>query len=533
MKKKILYGVVATAFVILSIVYSNSRGARPEAIEASVKINSKIESYVPKEGYEERVFYEVFVRSFNDSNGDGVGDLKGLTQKLDYLKDLGIKGMWLMPINASPSYHGYDVTNYYEINPQYGTMEDYQELIREAHKRDMLVVMDLVLNHTSAYHPWFIASKTDKESKYRGYYLWADEKTDKKEISSINTKPWIKLKSLSNEYYYAIFAGNMPDLNYDNTEVRQQAKDIAKFYLNMGVDGFRLDAAKHIYDNDNTKSADWWKEFNDYVKNENKNALLIGEVWDKPEVVKEYMKGLDTCFNFEASEIILKSLFKNDISRLSTDIKSIYDGFKSIDKNYKDSIFLSNHDTARAMSRVQDVERFTDNPTERAKRAAAILLTLPGTPYIYYGEETGMRGNKPDEQIREPFIWDNKDKKKNTSWQTSINHPDNIAVSVLTNKPDSIWSFYKNLIALRNGSKILKFGSLEVVEAGSSNVLAYKRVYEDKEVYVLVNGNSDQIQEKLALKDVKILYSNKRDDKQLNINGLLQLKGEEILIIEK
>jgi glycosidase len=185
------------------------------------------------------------------------------------------------------------------------------------------------------------------------------------------------------------------------------------------------------------------------------------------------------------------------------------------------------------MSRVQDVERFTDNPTERAKRAAAILLTLPGTPYIYYGEETGMRGNKPDEQIREPFIWDNKDKKKNTSWQTSINHPDNIAVSVLTNKPDSIWSFYKNLIALRNGSKILKFGSLEVVEAGSSNVLAYKRVYEDKEVYVLVNGNSDQIQEKLALKDVKILYSNKRDDKQLNINGLLELKGEEILIIEK
>jgi glycosidase len=533
MKKKILYGGLAVVLVIFSIVYSNSRGVRPEAIEASIKTNSKTEIYTPKENYGDRVFYEVFVRSFNDSNGDGVGDLKGLTQKLDYLKDLGIKGMWLMPINSSPSYHGYDVTNYYEINPQYGTIADFQELIKEAHKRDIIVVMDLVLNHTSAYHPWFIASKTDKTSKYRDYYVWSDKDTNKKEISSINTKPWVKLKALSSDYYYAIFTGSMPDLNYDNTEVRQQAKDIAKYYLNMGIDGFRLDAAKHIYDKDNKKSAEWWKEFNDFVKGENKNALLIGEVWDKPEVVKEYMEGLDTCFDFEASETILKALFKNDISKLSKDLKGIYDGFKSINTSYKDSIFLTNHDMPRVMSRVQDVEKFTSDPTERAKRAAAILLTMPGTPYIYYGEETGMKGNKPDEQIREPFIWDNKDKKKNTSWENSINHPDNIALSMLSNNADSIWNFYRNFIALRNSNEVLRKGSLEAQETANSNVMAYKRVHEGKEVYVFINGNAESKQEKLDLKAVKILYSNKRADKQLNINGAVELKGEEILILEK
>jgi glycosidase len=478
----------------------------------------------------------VFVRSFKDSNDDGVGDFKGLTDKLDYLKELGVRGLWLMPVNASQSYHGYDVTNYYEVNPQYGTMEEFQTLIKEAHERDILVVMDLVLNHTSAYHPWFVEAKSRKDSKYRDYYVWADENTNTKEKSSINTKPWVKLNVLKNDYYYAVFTGSMPDLNYDNEQVRQKAKDIAKFYLNMGIDGFRLDASKHIFDKETDKNVTWWQEFNKYVKAENPNAVLVGEVWDKSEVIAEYMKSLDTCFNFDASESILNALFKNELGGLSGKLQKIYDQY-SENNSFVDSPFLSNHDTIRVMTRLQNVENINEDVTEKAKKAGAILLTLPGTPYIYYGEETGMKGSKPDEQLREPFIWDNKDRKQNTSWENSVNHVDNIAVSVHENNPDSILNFYKKIIALRNGNEVLKYGSFKALDTDSSNVTGYKRVLGDKEVYIFINGSTDPALESINISNGKILYSNSRSNTSIsfanNTNKNLYLKANEILILEK
>lgn len=531
MKKKILYGLVIIFIIVASIMYSNNRKVKPGDLEATFKTNMAVETFNPKEGYNGRVFYEVFLRSFADSNGDGVGDLKGLTGKLDYLKDLGIRGIWLTPINTSTSYHGYDITNYYDINPDYGTMEDFQELIKECHKRDILVSMDLVLNHTSAYHPWFRASKEDKNSKYRDYYVWSDKNTNANEKSSIDTKPWVKLRLLGNQYYYAMFNGMMPDLNYDNPEVRQNAKDIAKFYLNIGIDGFRLDAARHIYDKETDKNLAWWKEFNDYVKSQNKNAVLTGEVWDKPETVSTYMKSLDTCFDFEVGEAIIKSLYKNDLSNLSTQINGVYNVYSEKNKSFLDSPFLTNHDMPRVMSRLQNVENITADPTEKAKKAAAILLTLPGTPYVYYGEETGMRGNKPDEQIREPFIWDNKDRKKNTSWENSINHVDNIAVSVEEKNPESMLNFYKRIINIRNSSEILKYGRFETVNVKNSNLLAYKRILREKQVYVFINGVSSVVSEDIDLSGAKVLYSNKRSDKVLGKN--LEVQGDEILIFEK
>lgn len=476
----------------------------------------------PKLGYSGRVFYEIFVRAFNDSNGDGKGDLKGIINKLDYLQSLGIKGIWLMPINSSPSYHGYDVTDYYNINPDYGTLEDYKELIKQCHKRNIMVIMDLVLNHTSSENPWFKQSAADKNSQYRNYYVWSDSSTNVNEVSPINTFPWIKS---GDSYYYGLFWEGMPDLNYDNTAVRDEAKKIAKYYLDMGVDGFRLDAARWIYNDDN-KNVAWWKEFNSYVKSVNKNAVLVGEVWDNsPAVVAPYFKGLDSAFDFPLANAIVSDVQTGNMNTLIGSIDNSLDTYKSENSNYKESPFLTNHDMNRVMDVLQD--------DDAAKQAAAILLTLPGTPYVYYGEETGMTGSKPDEQIRQPFVWDNKDTSKNSSWEPENNDINKVAVSAETKDKNSLLNFYKTLINLRNNTVALNSGSYKGIPTDNTGVAAYKRVYNTEEVYIYVNAGRDAATEKIDIKGAKVLYSNKRQDQSLKFNGNITLKDNEVLILEK
>jgi alpha-amylase len=475
-----------------------------------------------KEAYRGRVFYEIFVRAFNDSNGDGKGDLKGVTQKLDYLsKDLGVSGIWLMPINASPSYHGYDVTDYYNVNSDYGTLEDLKELLKEAHKRNIKVVMDLVMNHTSTQNPWFKEAAASKDSKYRNYYLWADKDTDVTEGSAISAQPWVPL---GQDHYYALFWEGMPDLNFDNKDVREEMKKVAKFYLDMGMDGFRLDAAMHIY-READKNVQWWKEFNDYVKSQNKEAVLVGEVWDKTPTIAKYMGPLDSNFNFPAAEAIMSMAETGSVGNADFTIINSYEQYAAQTPNFIDSPFLTNHDQNRVMSELEDVEK--------AKKAAAIMLTLPGTPYIYYGEETGMTGAKPDERIREPFIWDNKDDSKNSSWIDSRNDENKVAVNVQLQDKESLLNLYKNIIAVRNNSEALKYGDFELVETKGSNVFAFKRALKDETVYVYVNLASEAMKESIDISKAKVLYSNKSKDKSLSFKGEVNLKGSEIMILSK
>lgn len=476
----------------------------------------------PKLGYGGRVFYEIFVRAFNDSNGDGKGDLKGVINKLDYLQGLGVKGIWLMPINSSPSYHGYDVTDYYNINPDYGTIDDYKELIKQCHKRDIMVVMDLVLNHTSSDNPWFKDAVADKNSKYRNYYLWADNNTNVNEASPMNTSPWVKS---GDSYYYALFWEGMPDLNYDNTAVREETKKVAKYYLDMGVDGFRLDAAKWIY-NDDSKNIAWWQEFNSYVKSVNKKAVLVGEVWnDTPAQIAPYFKGLDSSFDFPLAGAIVNDVDTGNMNTLIGSIQESLDAYKSANSNYKESPFLTNHDMNRVMNVLQD--------DDAAKQAAGILLTLPGTPYVYYGEETGMTGAKPDEQIRQPFVWDSKDTSKNSSWENENNDIKKVAVSTQEKDKNSILNFYKTLINLRNNTVALNSGSFTGIPTNDAGVAAYKRVYNTEEVYVYVNAGKNDVTEKIDINRAKVLYSNKRDNQNLSFNGNITLKENEVLILEK
>jgi glycosidase len=473
-----------------------------------------------KEAYRGRVFYEIFVRAFNDSNGDGKGDLKGVTQKLDYLsKDLGVSGIWLMPINSSPSYHGYDVTDYYNVNPDYGTLEDLKELLKEAHKRNIKVVMDLVMNHSSKDHPWFKEAAASKDSKYRNFYLWANKDTDVTEGSALSAQPWTPL---GEEHYYAIFWEGMPDLNFDNKEVREEMKKIAKFYLDMGMDGFRLDAAMHLY-KEADKNLQWWKEFNDYVKSEKKDAVLVGEVWDKTPTISQYMGTLDSNFNFPAAEAIMSMVSSGSVGNADFTIVNAYEQYAAKTANFIDSPFLTNHDQNRVMSMLDDVEK--------AKKAAAIYLTLPGTPYIYYGEETGMTGAKPDERIREPFIWDNKDTSKNSFWIDSTNDADKVAVNVQLKDKESLLNHYKNIIALRNKNEALKYGDFELVETKGSNVFAFKRTLNNESVYVYVNLASEDMKESIDISKAKVLFSSKSKDKNLSFKGEISIKSNEIIIL--
>ena len=213
-----------------------------------------------------RVYYSVFVQSFYDSNGDGIGDIPGLVTKLDYLKDLGVRGLWLLPVHPSPSYHKYDITDYYSIHPDYGTLDDYKTLVEEAHKRNMVVLLDLVINHTSNLNPWFQEASKGPANRYRDYYIWSDNPDDFKaepfhwhSLRDPNGKP------MAGSKYYGFFWWEMPDLNFENHEVRREIFKIASFWMkDVGVDGFRLDAAKYIYpENQPEKNIQWWKEFRD------------------------------------------------------------------------------------------------------------------------------------------------------------------------------------------------------------------------------------------------------------------------------
>ncbi|MBT3391812.1 MAG: alpha-amylase, partial [Chloroflexi bacterium] len=339
--------------------------------------------------WRDAVFYEIFVRSFYDSDCDGIGDFNGITQKLDYLQALGVNAIWLMPIHPSPSYHGYDVLNYYAVNHEYGSMDDFQRLLDEIHRREMHLIVDLVLNHTSSAHPFFVDANNNPNSPYRDWYIWSD------------TDPGNGWHQGAQGYYYGFFWSGMPDLNYTNPEVTAQMNNVVRYWLDdIGVDGFRIDAAKHLIEDgdqrENTPAThDWYKKFYAVYKTDHPNAYTVGEVYGAGGFIAQtYTDQLDHVFNFE-----LASGFVNSANgRSNTGINSAYTlTLKNmLEGNF--ATFLTNHDQNRTMS-------VFNGDLGKAKTAASLLLTAPGTPFIYYGEEIGMQGKKPDEDIRLPMQW--------------------------------------------------------------------------------------------------------------------------------
>ena len=424
------------------------------------------------------VYYEIFVRSFSDSNGDGIGDIPGIIQKLDYLKELGIKGIWLTPVHPSPTYHKYDVIDYRAIDSEYGTINDMKRLVKEAHARDISILMDYVVNHTSSEHPWFKSARLNTSSPTRDHYLWAQESEKYRwQAQPYNQGlPWqwhiVDSTDASKGRYYGFFWREMPDLNFDHPEVRKTMIDNAIFWLKeVGIDGFRLDAAQHVYElNEHHKSIAWWEEFRKGVESVKKDVYLVGEIVNADSIVTGYFSGLKANFHFDLGKQILSLLKEekapsNFIEKLSASIAN----HKAKRNDCIDAIFLTNHDQDRIMSELSGSEA-------KARLAASILLTLPGQPYLYYGEEIGMLGKKPDEAIREPILWtDNGKDSFTTTWEKlRFNLDEKNSVESQKKNPNSLYHHYKELIALRHSSVDLHSGDIQTIDL-KDDVLAYVR----------------------------------------------------------
>lgn len=481
-----------------------------------------------------RVCYEIFVRSFCDSNRDGIGDINGVTQKLDYLQELGIEAIWLSPICKSPSYHKYDVTDYYQIDPEYGSIDDFKNLIIEAHRRNIKVIFDFVINHTSSKHHWFKEAKKGKVNPYRNFYNWLSPEEIKakgieireKTADSWETKPWHWASKNDTEKYYGMFWSDMPDLNMDNPSVRAEIYSIGKYWLELGVDGFRMDAAKHIYpDWEVEKNHEFWKEFRAKMEGVNPEVYIVGEVWTSAEKIAPFFEGLKANFNFDLA-LTIQDLVRTgkDQTKLVCKLIESYALYAKVNPNFIDATMLGNHDQNRMGS-------IAKGDQEKLKMAANLLFTLPGNPFIYYGEELGMMGKKPDENIREAFLWDARfEDKDRTNWRKPKYNTDSKVKPLKFQKEEhsSLFNHYKNLIAIRKNIPALSQISptnIKVSSISNENLISFIRPHEMGSVMVIQNIGAEKIQVGFAEKINNVIFCNNVDalssnNIELGSNGL-------------
>ncbi len=446
--------------------------------------------------WNDAVFYEVFVRSFYDANADGKGDINGLIQKLDYLNDgnpatttdLGITALWLMPVMSSPSYHGYDVTDYRSIESDYGNNNDFKALVTAAHSRGIKVIIDYVMNHTSDQHPWFTQSASATTSPFRNWYRWSATNPG-------GTGPWGQTvwHSRNAAWYYGLFWGGMPDLNYETAAVKTEMFDIARFWLqDMNVDGFRLDAIKYIFENGNQledvpATFQFLQDFRTHYKTIKPDAVSVGEAWTSTNKVVPYVQNnrLDFCFEFDLAGAIISAVNSGIPSTLTGKLYEVIASYPGLQYG----TFLTNHDQDRVMNLFGQDE-------SKAKLAAGLLLTLPGVPFIYYGEEIGTVGVKPDENIRTPLQWNSSASAgftTGTPWRNP--QADYVLKNIATSQANgsSLWHTYRTMIAVRNNEIALRRGTVISLTPGAASVVSFMRKYRSQGVIVAANMSSSAV----------------------------------------
>jgi alpha-glucosidase len=477
--------------------------------------------------WQHAVFYEIYPRSFADSNNDGIGDLKGITSKLDYLKDLGVDAIWISPCYPSPQVDfGYDVSDYENIDPMYGTLKDFDVLASEAKKRGIRIIMDFVLNHTSDKHPWFLDSESSKNSEHRDWYIWRDGKNGgpPNNWNALFGGPAWQLDSKTNEYYYHYFYPQQPDLNWRNPEVEKAMFDVTRWWYRRGVSGFRLDAVDTLFEDPNlhdnpllggknvygdpkeeNKYNDKLPEVHDVLRDLRKvadehNAVLIGETWtnDIAELKRYYGEHNDEVqlpmdFMFCTVNKLSAPEFRKQIALVES-------------SGEWPTYVISNHDIVRSYNRYGDGK----HNDAIAKLMAALYLTLRGTPIMYYGEEIGMQNNDPErrEDVKDPIGrlgWPEEKgrdgERTPMQWTTSANagfsktspwlpvpasYKTHNVSSELAN-PDSVLSFYKKLLALRHTNSALLEGNYIALNENDPNVISYLRRYKDQIILVALN----------------------------------------------
>lgn len=402
-----------------------------------------------------RTYYEIFVYSFCDSDGDGIGDLNGVTSKLDYLQELGINGIWLMPIHPAESYHKYDISDYYGIDSQYGTLDDFDRLMDECRKRDIQVILDLVLNHTAPTHPWFRQAKEYLESltpgeepdltacPYVDYYFFT------------RTQPNSTYYPLEGEqwYYEGKFWSGMPDLNLDNAALREEIRQIMAFWLNRGVSGFRLDAVKEYFSGQTQKNIEALRFLTETAKEIKPDAYLVAEVWENFQTIAAYYEsGVDSIFDFPFADangkittVLRGADNEKTVRSFATAQEKAYAAYAAANPNFTDAPFLSNHDTGR-------IAGFCSRDADKMKLAGAMNLLMSGTAFVYYGEELGMPGSGNDPSKRAPMLWSLTGADDMTSPPPDCVLPEEYPLGSLQEQredPMSIYQYYRQAIALR------------------------------------------------------------------------------------
>lgn len=447
-----------------------------------------------------RTYYEVFVYSFYDGNGDGIGDLQGLTQKLDYINDgnpetdgdLGCNGIWLMPVMPSPSYHKYDVTDYYGIDAQYGTMEDFEAFITACNERGIKVILDLVINHSSSLHPWFqeacsyLAELGDgepsaEECPYVDYYHFSKE----------NQSGYCQVPGSDVWYYEAQFYYGMPDLNLSNEKLREEIEHIADFWLEKGVGGFRLDAAKEYVSGGKDANIEILQWFCQMVKEKKEDAYLVAEVWTDINTYAEYYdSGIDSVFNFSFADSsgIIANVIKGSspASNYTEALVSAQELFAAHNPDYIDAPFYTNHDMGRSAGYYAG-----EQSEAQTKMAGALNLFMSGSAFIYYGEELGMKGAGKDENKRAPMYFSSEKNEEGMCKGPADMDDVKMKYASLAEQetdPYSIYQYYKRAIYLRNLYPAIRKGSVEnLAEYSSDSVAAFRKSWEEEKLMIFCN----------------------------------------------
>ncbi|MBP2284055.1 oligo-1,6-glucosidase [Flavobacterium sp. CG_23.5] len=530
--------ILKMAFILLATNLVNSQKVElPDALQ--------------KKWWKEAVVYQIYPRSFKDSNGDGVGDLKGIISKLDYVKSLGIDAVWLNPIYASPNDdNGYDISNYREIMKDFGTMEDFDVMLKEMHKRGIKLIMDLVVNHSSDENKWFQESRKSRDNKYRDYYHWWPAEKGKPpyrwSFFDLNSDAW-KFDAQTNSYYLHYFSEKQPDLNWENPKLRQEVYAIMKFWLDKGIDGFRMDAFQFISKDNtfpdlpkeivNTPAAiikyylngphlhDYIQEMNKEVLSKYPNAMTVAEgAGDSPEAAMKFVdpdrKELNIAYHFESVDVG-KHLKDFGLVKYKAIFSKYDDKFK--DKGWL-SIFLANHDQPRMVSKFgNDTPQFRELSS---KMLSTFVLTMRGTPFYYNGDELGMDNIRFDsiedyqdvdtrnkyigiknkggdlhafldiqkqssrENSRTPFQWNTE---KNAGFTTvkpwlKVN-PNYKTINAEAQEKDSnsVLNYFRKLVKLRKQEPALVYGKYTLLDKENPSVFAYTRELNGKKILVLLN----------------------------------------------
>ena len=532
MKKKFISTILILCMLATLLVGCGSRNdvsLGTETVE-NIEVSTETDNYkyeqelnIIDDNY--RNYYEIFVYSFYDTDGDGIGDINGVTEKLDYIKDMGFNGIWLMPIMPSTTYHKYDVVDYCNIDKQYGTLEDFKNLLKEAHARDIRVTIDFVMNHSSSQNPWFLDAcsylKTLGENEepdasvcpYVDYYHFSRQGKD-----------GYKIVTGTNWYYEAWFDYIMPDLNWESDALKEKFEKIADFWIDLGVDGFRMDAAMHFEENDvdfNTEILNW---FYNYCLSKNPDFYMVSEVWsDKSTIANYYASLTPSMFNFSvcgAEGPIIKAARSGKSASKFVDAMIDYQNtYSAKNPDFIDAPFLSNHDQVR-------VANSMPGNTNSLKMAAGLLLTMNGSPFVYYGEEIGMMSTgQKDENKRLPMVW------SKTDLSGMTNGPSNsdkefeavkLGVDEQEQDPDSLLNFYKRALRIRNENPEIARGTVEKINSlCNGSQAAITKTYEGSVVGIVYN---------ISLEEAISVDLTGTALEGMNIRGYMSTTGAEVTI---